>query len=99
MSGFLQILAMVQQDVFLTGNPEITFFKVNTDTRLHKAARIIQKAFRAWRFRKRDVAARIIQRNCNNWIDKPYTADGKVGISARIGLRAHGYNPDSRFIY
>ena len=29
-------------------------------------------------------AARVIQKNCSNWIDKPITKDGKFGISARI---------------
>jgi len=45
------------------------------------AARRIQKAYRRYR---RDRAARIIQRACANWIDKPITADGKLGIACRL---------------
>ncbi|KXS08781.1 hypothetical protein M427DRAFT_50325 [Gonapodya prolifera JEL478] len=37
-----------------------------------------------------DKYARIIQRGCRNWIWKPVTADGKFGISARVGMRACG---------
>lgn len=58
---------------------------------LENSAKVIQRYYRRYRrYRIRDSAARIIQRACDNWIDKPYTADGKVGISARIGLRALG---------
>jgi len=39
-------------------------------------------------WKSRDRAARIIQRGCTNWIDKPVTADGKYGISIRIGMKA-----------
>ena len=35
----------------------------------------------------RDIATRIIQRNCRNWIDKPITSNGRLGIALRIGLR------------
>jgi len=35
----------------------------------------------------RDHAARIIQRGCANWIDKPVTSDGKYGISLRLLLQ------------
>jgi len=35
----------------------------------------------------RDVAARIIQRACDNWIDKPICNDGTLGISLRLGLK------------
>ena len=38
-------------------------------------------------WKSRDRAARIIQRGCANWIDKPITADGKYGISVRIGMK------------
>ena len=39
-------------------------------------------------WKSRDRAAKIIQRGCANWIDKPITADGKYGISIRIGMKA-----------
>ena len=44
----------------------------------------------------RDIAARIIQRNCKRWIDKPITRDGRLGLSLRIGLRKHS-NYDSMY--
>lgn len=50
-------------------------------------ARKIQNAYRQYIMRKRDFAARIIQKACNNWIDKPITNDGKTGISCRIYQR------------
>lgn len=41
----------------------------------------------------RDLAARIIQRNCERWLDAPITNDGLVGIRCRIGLReVSGYD-------
>lgn len=38
-------------------------------------------------FFRRNRAAKVIQRGCIPWIDKPKTNDGKLGISVRIGLR------------
>ena len=43
-------------------------------------------------WKQQDMAARIIQRGCLNWIDKPVTNDGKYGISVRIGLNVIGNN-------
>ena len=37
---------------------------------------------------KRNKAAQIIQNGCHNWLWKPITKDGKLGINVRIGLRA-----------
>ena len=37
-----------------------------------------------------DKYARIIQRGCYNWLWKPITDDGKIGINARLGMRQSG---------
>jgi hypothetical protein len=36
---------------------------------------------------KRNHAAKIIQDACHNWLWKPITKDGKLGINAKIGLK------------
>jgi hypothetical protein len=36
---------------------------------------------------KKEEAARIIQRNCNNWLWKPICNDGKLGINPRLSLK------------
>jgi len=38
---------------------------------------------------KMNRKATIIQRACQNWIDKPITADGKLGITARLAERKY----------
>ena len=38
-------------------------------------------------FLKMDYAIRVIQRGCANWIDRPITNDGKLGISVRLMYR------------
>jgi Leucine-rich repeat (LRR) protein len=35
----------------------------------------------------RQRALRVIKRNLHNWIDKPITNDGRLGITVRLGLR------------
>lgn len=53
---------------------------------LHRGtmARRIQRAFRIYLEKKRDRAARIIQKGCQNWIDRPVTKGGKLGIACRL---------------
>ena len=51
----------------------------------HEAAFMIQRAYRIYVFRKkRQEAAKVIQRAVSAWIDKPITKDGKLGITCRI---------------
>lgn len=46
------------------------------------------KFYKKWKdYAKRSASARTIQKTCRNWIDKPITADGKVGIACRIMLK------------
>lgn len=47
------------------------------------AATIIQKGWRA-KTARRDRAARRIQLGCRDWIHKPKTRDGRIGINLRI---------------
>jgi hypothetical protein len=43
---------------------------------------------------KAEPAARIIQRNCYNWLAKPITKDNKLGIMVRLGMKdANGNVP------
>jgi hypothetical protein len=45
----------------------------------------------------RQAAARLIQRNCERWLDAPTTSDGRLGIRLRIGMRKYcGYGKWSR---
>jgi Leucine-rich repeat (LRR) protein len=49
---------------------------------------IIAKCYRlACRHIARKEATLLIQRNLKNWIDKPITNDGRLGIAMRIGMR------------
>jgi hypothetical protein len=38
-------------------------------------------------YKKRDGAARIIQKGCHDWLYKPILNDGKFGIVKRLGMR------------
>ena len=41
-------------------------------------------SYRLYQMIEQDRAARTIQAYCHNWLWKPYTADGKVGINPRL---------------
>lgn len=45
----------------------------------------------------REKAARTIQKHLQDWIWRPISADGKIGISARVGMRACGISFPSNF--
>ncbi len=36
-------------------------------------------------FAEKVECARVVQETCDDWIDKPTTLDGKLGVSVRVG--------------
>ena len=40
----------------------------------------------------RNAAAALIQCNCESWLDKPITNDGKMGIRVRVGMKVMGHD-------
>lgn len=66
-----------------------------TDPFRTAAAAVIQRHWRGWRRLarlesiRRQLAARRIQQGCRNWILKPVTADGRLGINMCILLQCH----------
>ena len=40
----------------------------------------------------RNTAAALIHRNCESWLDKPITNDGKMGIRVRVGMKVMGHD-------
>ena len=60
-----------------------------------RAASIIARKWRVVRRERRERAARRIQAACRDWIHKPITSDGKLGITLRLlmkegGVQRHG---------
>ena len=62
------------------------FNKGTFDLKLYQTFKRLQRRIR-WRSRRKNKAIRIIQRGCYNWLFKPYTKDGKMGILPRLTLR------------
>jgi hypothetical protein len=82
-SSMVWFLIRDKDDFVFTSNSPIGK-DVWDDAVQHRAAMIIQRRFLNWRRERRIKAITVIQRNCNNWIDKPITKDGKEGIACRI---------------
>ena len=60
-----------------------------------RAASIIARKWRVVQMERRERAARRIQAACRDWIHKPITSDGKLGITLRLlmkegGVQRHG---------
>lgn len=77
--------------IWLTEGRFLTNMTLCVDTHLfisrnQLAAWKIQRVFRM-HLKKRNNAARVIQKGCAAWIDKPITRDRKTGIACRILLR------------
>ena len=71
------------------GNPLIWCSKIQDSKRCgldpNKVARIHRIICK---YLARQLASRVIQRNCRRWIDLPVTKDSKLGIALRIGLKS-----------
>jgi hypothetical protein len=90
--GLLQLVAYGAQDVYLTGNPQITFFKVVYRRHTNFALESIQQTFNGsvgWGNR---VTA-TISRN-GDLISRSYlemSTSGSTGLAPMVGLRAVKY--------
>lgn len=103
-SGLLEIIRYSVEFLgsrpFIQNTEEITLYIENTALETLEFLKHIEEywnncdesgflhAKEMYQYAKREVAARIIQKACANWIDKPICKDGTHGISVRIGLRA-----------
>ena len=55
-----------------------------------RAASVIARRWRIFREAQKERAARRIQAGCRNWIHKPITRDGKLGLNMRIIMKWRG---------
>lgn len=66
----------------------------STQEQLNKIIKIhlkkVAKLAKLAKIARINKAARVIQKGCENWLWKPITKDGKLGINARLGLKACG---------
>lgn len=70
-------------------NMSIEFIKANPDKKWNYYYIAHNRFSQPYKI-KQKLAAKIIQRNCLRWLNKPVTRDGKLGITVRLGLKELG---------
>ena len=73
----------------ISNNPNLTFefFKKHSDKKWDINAILYQNSFKPNIKLLQERAAKVIQNNCWNWLNKAKTRDGKLGINVRIAMK------------